>query len=279
MERYRMNGKQLYQYAVLRFMPFKETREFANFGIVLIAPKTGYFAYKLAPKRFGRITQFFRDADKCLYAHARDNIALELERLENYISHDAIRDRHLVSVFDELTRHRDSICYASEKSQVLSDETPEALLERLYDKLVARSFVTQEYREQQMAQALKKTLLGKLGRHFVEREIAAGYARFKIPLCAEQDGYLKLIKPIALNKKTALKNFEHASQWIGRFSRLFEHGEVSESNALLVCDAPTANSDKDNIAAYEDVVSKARGEGVRIAAFDDKRKILSFANQ
>jgi hypothetical protein len=29
------------QYAVVRFMPFAETREFANVGIVIIAPKLG----------------------------------------------------------------------------------------------------------------------------------------------------------------------------------------------------------------------------------------------
>jgi hypothetical protein len=39
----------VYQYAVVRFMPFIETREFANVGVVLIAPKTGKFLFKLAP--------------------------------------------------------------------------------------------------------------------------------------------------------------------------------------------------------------------------------------
>ncbi|MER2494051.1 DUF3037 domain-containing protein [Catenovulum sediminis] len=39
-------------YVVVRFMPFAETREFANVGVVVIAPKLGLYEFKLAPKSF-----------------------------------------------------------------------------------------------------------------------------------------------------------------------------------------------------------------------------------
>lgn len=31
------------RFTVVRFMPYIETREFANVGIILICPKTGFF--------------------------------------------------------------------------------------------------------------------------------------------------------------------------------------------------------------------------------------------
>ena len=46
------------QYALLRFRPFAETGEFANVGIVLLAPEARFFGFRLL-KRYGRITQFF----------------------------------------------------------------------------------------------------------------------------------------------------------------------------------------------------------------------------
>lgn len=50
--------KKLVRYSVIRFMPFSETQEFANVGIVIHAPQTGEVQFKLANTRFGRVSQF-----------------------------------------------------------------------------------------------------------------------------------------------------------------------------------------------------------------------------
>ncbi len=47
------------QYAIVRFMPYIETGEFANVGILLWAPKTRYLGFKLLRRKHARITQFF----------------------------------------------------------------------------------------------------------------------------------------------------------------------------------------------------------------------------
>jgi hypothetical protein len=57
-------------------MPLIETREFANVGVVLIAPKMGKFLFKLAPKRFGLVTKLGGE----LYKKAIDTLTAELER-------------------------------------------------------------------------------------------------------------------------------------------------------------------------------------------------------
>lgn len=51
------------QYKIVRFTPYVETEEFANVGVVLYCPATGVLDYKLAPKRFGRVTSFFDGMD------------------------------------------------------------------------------------------------------------------------------------------------------------------------------------------------------------------------
>ena len=53
------------QYALLRFRPFVETGEFANVGVVLLAPEARFFGFKLLNKqRHGRITHFFHQLDR-----------------------------------------------------------------------------------------------------------------------------------------------------------------------------------------------------------------------
>ena len=73
-----INSNSVYEYAVVRFMPFIETREFANVGIVLIEPKEGRLIFKVSPKRFGRVTNFFEEMDKQLYKQAVESFLLEL---------------------------------------------------------------------------------------------------------------------------------------------------------------------------------------------------------
>ena len=55
------------QYAIVRFAPYVETGEFANVGIVMMAPKQRYFKFEVELKRYGRITKFFDDVDAKLY--------------------------------------------------------------------------------------------------------------------------------------------------------------------------------------------------------------------
>ncbi len=40
------------RYAILRFLPYTETGEFANVGVVLACPATGYFGFKLETRRY-----------------------------------------------------------------------------------------------------------------------------------------------------------------------------------------------------------------------------------
>ncbi|WP_414023964.1 DUF3037 domain-containing protein, partial [Neisseria gonorrhoeae] len=47
------------RFAVIRFMPYVQTREFANIGIIITHPKSGYFDFKIE-QRYSRLSRFFR---------------------------------------------------------------------------------------------------------------------------------------------------------------------------------------------------------------------------
>jgi hypothetical protein len=55
------------RYSIIKFLPFAETGEFANVGVVMSCPEIGFFDYKIKTKRYGRITDFFEDLDKKIY--------------------------------------------------------------------------------------------------------------------------------------------------------------------------------------------------------------------
>ena len=40
-------NKFAYRYAIVQFQPYSETGEFANVGVVLVCPETGFFDFKL----------------------------------------------------------------------------------------------------------------------------------------------------------------------------------------------------------------------------------------
>lgn len=108
-----------YLYAIVRFMPFVETREFANIGVAVIDPKTGKFSYKLAPKRFGRVTQFFDDLDGELYKNGVQIFDNELTRIEQFFHARSVVGQKLVDRFNELTRQRESVIHFGPLSTIV----------------------------------------------------------------------------------------------------------------------------------------------------------------
>lgn len=71
-----------YQYAIVRFLPFTETGEFANVGIVLCAPNAGVFAFQLIAVPSVRIQQFFPQLDNGLLPNTIKLLTDELTRIQ-----------------------------------------------------------------------------------------------------------------------------------------------------------------------------------------------------
>jgi hypothetical protein len=265
----------VYQYAIVRFMPFIETREFANVGVVLIAPKTGKFLFKLAPKRFGRVTKFFDDLDGQLYKNAIDTFTAELDRIQHYCIDHGIRGKELVEYFTEVTRHRESVLHFGNIGRIMGD-TDLVELDKLYQRFVARDFVNDEYREQQMVKLLKQTFKTELPVRYVEKTLKAGIFDITVPFVLKAEQGTRVIKPLAFDQKTPLKAAEHGEQWVNRIQKLINNNVVMPDKALFTVERPLPDK-TDFVQVYDDIVGEIKNLGVNVDQFADMDNILQFA--
>lgn len=141
------------QYAIVRFMPYVETGEFANVGVLLWVPKTRHLGFKLLRRRYGRITQFFDELEAPVYLQTMANLEHELIRTQKLIGEVGLEigdDKREYGfhkgVFQELIRPRETIVRFSEQRAVLAED-PDETLKNLFDCYVGRNFVTKEYQD------------------------------------------------------------------------------------------------------------------------------------
>ena len=150
------------QYSIVRFSPFIETGEFANVGIVMVAPKPLYFGFKLETQRYGRITRFFEELDRKLYTQAIYVLREELERIHGVLkTHGFDKDANAFDtnfaqqLFNELIRTREHIIRFSEP-RVLLTEDPAEKINELFSFYVERNFATREYIETRLERSIRR---------------------------------------------------------------------------------------------------------------------------
>jgi L-rhamnose isomerase len=265
----------VYQYAVVRFMPFIEIREFANVGVVLIAPKTGKFLFKLPPKRFGRVTQFFDDLDGQLYKNAIDTFTEELDRVQRYCIEHGIRGKELADYFVEVTCHRESVMHFGNIGRMMGD-TDLAELDILYQRFVVRDFVNDEYREKQMVKALRQTFKAELPVRYTEKTLKADIFEVTVPFVHKAEQGIRVIKPLAFDQRTPLRAVEHGEQWVKRMQRLINNDILLPERALFAVDRPLPDK-TDFVQVYDDILDEIKQLGVQVDQFKDINNILQFA--
>jgi len=263
----------IFNYAILRFMPFSETQEFANVGVVISIPKLGYIDYKLAPTRFARITHFFDDIDGLLYKNALNRYEGELKRVSDYVS--TMHGAEQVHYFNELTRMRESVIHFGEVRTAKCNNPKEAL-ESIYNRFVGRNFVTKEYREAKMISVLKQQLNKTLPLQYKEKEVKAGIINVKLPLVASIQEDIRAIKPIAFHHNKALSLLEHGEVWIKRVERIVKAGTMDANKMLFAVEEPDSKTGK-LYNAFTEVKEEMLNLGTIVHAFSDKQKIMQFA--
>ncbi|MCC5827567.1 DUF3037 domain-containing protein [Alkalimonas sp.] len=265
--------KTLYQYAIVRFMPHAETGEFANVGIVLCAPELGLIDFRLAPTRFARVTDFFEDLDGKLYKATLQTVEEELQRLHAYVGKLVAKD--LALHMQEVVRPRETLVRYSELRTLYLEKKPEAVLNQLFEQLVHRNFLTEEYQENLMVKVIRQQLRDEKLTHFKQQKLQDNFCEVTLPLVAKTND-LFVIRPLAFRQKTAIRLFDHAEQWIGRFRRLVNHNVLHKQNILLPLQGPEVNDNK-LIGAFKEVERELADFGVQILDHHDKAGISHFA--
>ncbi len=265
--------KQVCKYAIVQFLPYTETEEFANVGVLVCAPKTGFIDFKMANPRFARVTDFFDDLDGAVYKAAIKTFVKELTQTK--IIGATLRSDNLVDYMVEITRFRESLLRFGNLRTIACDN-PQVVLEELYNRYVARDFLTKEYREQAMVKAIRNQFNHKnLAVKYHHRKIVTDLREVSLPLVADIGETIRVIKPMAFNQKKTTQIIEHGETWVNRFKWLINEHKVVPERVLLPVEGPAKKGKLD--LAFKEVINEIKELNVNVVDFEDEEIIIKFA--
>lgn len=272
--------KYICNYSIIRFLPYKETGEFVNIGVVACCPEAGFLNYRLEAKKTKRVTDFFPELNRDLLTITRNRLADDLNRVST--QYDArqpflnIYTEFLTNRFKELVRPRESI-YRFSPIAIIKTDDLNVTLDGLFDRYVSRNFAKQhEYQETMMKEHLVGLFRDRNIVNYKETKIGNDEYHVTFPFVYAMDQqYLRAIKPLNLSRSDPTNIREHGDQWSCRLKRLEsigflpqkmlfavkkpEYGEFQIRAANEICDALRANHE--------------------VVPFEDEQSIIQFAQQ
>lgn len=268
-------------YALLRFRPFVETGEFANVGVVLMAPDAGFFGYRLLT-HYSRITRFFHQLDRGVYLRGRGLFKQEVDRFAADLRRLALGDGHATldlplagQLFAEFVRPREAMLQFDDQRIALADD-PQAKLDTLFDHYIERNFVTREYQERLLETMVRKLLVGRqLGAAYRAEKVGNPEFTVNFPFVHRHDGRAdRIIKPLYLAQDDSTKLLTHGGQWVDKVRRLRKRDALPEA-VLFPVKAPAR--DTKPYQAFEEIREDLQATGVTVVAANDEESILQFA--
>lgn len=267
------------QYAIIRFLPYAETGEFANVGVVLACPATGYFGARLMPtKKTGRITGFFEQLDKRIYREAMGYLKDELDRVGALVCERGTTGHQafVQQMFAGLTRPREALLRFGETRAILAEQ-PQDTLDKLFATVVERDFADKAYHDQILIRGVRDVLRkANLRDYFQEGDIGNEDLHINVPFVYKRDGRAQLaIKPLDLAKEVPNLVYEVGGRWVDRVHRMQRHNLLPD-RLLFTVNMPDARIDRVRKAADE-IFSELRGKGVHSVPITDTAAITTFA--
>ncbi len=266
------------QYAIVRFLPYLETGEFANVGVVMLCPDAGFFEFKLL-NRVRRITAFFEELDAEIYRRAAKDFKLELKRIRHWLADqqptmDVELARHL---FAELTRPREAMMRFEGVRVVLADD-PAQQFDELFGHYVERNFATKAYQEQLLVKNVRRILVdAKLEKQFRPETLgdtATYHTRFPF-VHREGERAVKAIKPLHLAHEDPAQIYDHGWAWLGRVDKLRALGLLPEKVLFAVQEPLETSGERFDIC--QEIIAKIAANGVQVIPTEQTQKIIEFA--
>lgn len=267
-------------YAVVQFLPYTETGEFVNAGLVMVCPQSGYFGYRLQRRKVGRVTGFFNELPAAVYRQSMQLIESELRRIEAEVraAPDWPGEAGIRMVFEKLVHPREAIVRFG-PSRVILTQDPAAELDVQFERYVNRSFATAEYVEQTMEKRIRGLLNTlRLDVPFKARRIGNDevYARFALVQCDPQtEAPRKVIKPLNLAQTEPMGIYDHGDAWLQKIRRLRSRKLLPDA-VLIAVSAPQAGDTK-RLTAFREICDEFETMGVRTIPESDQQKISDFA--
>jgi hypothetical protein len=267
------------RYSIIRFLPYAETEEFANVGVVMFAPTARYFDFRLSNK-WRRLGAFFNTLDRRVFAEGVRAFNEELVRTRDMVGMQVngggLGQYSAQRLFDDLVQPREALFRFSAVRAVMT-EAPEEKLAALFDHYVEHAFATHEYHEALIERAVRGVLRREgLGERYRRAKLGKGALQFSVPFAELDDaGHAhRVIKPMHLAYDDPVRILDHGNQWLGRLRHLERVKELPEAMLLAVTEPP---ENTDRHAAFDEVRRDLEGLGATIAASNDERAVLGFA--
>lgn len=270
------------QYAIVRFAPFVETGEFANVGVIMVAPRERYFDFKLLYRRYARVTHFFEELETKVFRSTMWTLSEELNRAREVLKAHGFDKRFKVNdiefankLFAEIIRPRETIVRFGEPRVVLTDN-PKATLQELFGFYVERNFVTKEYRETALEKGVRKWLYdAQIGDRFVRAKIGDNEYQATFPFVQQIDNEpTKIIKPLHLAHDDSSKILEHGGNWWFRIRELKKRNTLPEKVLFAI---ERAEDRGPRGKACREVVDMLADIGVDVVPYRNKDRIVRFA--
>lgn len=266
------------RYAVVQFVPYSETGEFVNAGVVLVCPQTGYLDFRLQTRKYARVTAFFDELEPKVYLTAIKVIQGEMERVRDLLARNGTTgtDELARAAFTSLVHPREAIIRFSPARVLLADE-PEKELRRLFDHYVDRAFATPEYVETAMVRRLSALLKDlDLQAPFRPEKIGDDVVHAKFPLVQRRGlQFRKVIKPFNLNQPEPNGIFDHGDAWVQKVRRLRDRN-LLPADVLFAVAGPRA-TDAKRYAAFREICTELERLDVMTVEEAAKNRIVEFA--
>ena len=271
--------KHVCNYAVLRFLPYPETGEFVNLGVVVHCADTGFLGVELERKKLRRVTSFFPELVKEEFKNAQDAIWNELERVRDHV--DSLGQPDLKRrVFRELVRARESIFRFSEVKTVLADH-PKEIVKTLFAQYVRRHFAqTKEHQEGVMARRYYAALRQFLPQRIFHQNRLVGKDEYhvRVPLCSEilavNGAPLCVIKPLDLDRDEPTAIIDHGDAWIGKVRRLREIGCQPE-RFIFAVSVPQVDGNQNEAA--QKIIADLQNEDALVVMAEETNQLIALA--
>ncbi|GAB3235056.1 DUF3037 domain-containing protein [Pseudaeromonas pectinilytica] len=266
-------------YAIVQFRPYLETEEFANVGVVLCAPKAGYFDYIIEQKRFKRLTEFFMELPRELPKNATQYIANELDRVKEFSF--CTNQESLKRLFLETTKHREGIIRYSDVRAGIVSEEPAVKLKKLFEHHVNHSFVSKispnDRLEAATRQILEQHNLAHIYKH-CDITDTDGLVKASVPFTHQQDGlFFRIIRPLSLEFETPSAIVDVGDKWVNRFKRLFDFN-VLKPDAVVMPLAFPASKDRVIVNAVNTVFGDIERAGIKPIDATDTETLVNLAS-
>lgn len=256
--------KYICNYSILRFLPYPETGEFVNIGVVLIA-NNGDFRFKIEKKR-QRVTNFFSSLEAKIYLRARREMEAELTRLSGFFTVNRPDLTSLINTFKHLVHPRETMMRFSDPGTMAIENANDAI-NVLFDHYVNHSFANKEYQETVLERQLGKLLSSSnLKQRYSEQKLGSTDYSVKFPFVMVNGVQpVQALKPLHLGHDEPSKIIEHGDAWISKIRRLESAHDLAQ-DTLFIAGPPEAGKPK-LLKAFKEICEELKTfSGVRVTS-------------